>query len=323
MLVALLFIAACQPAASETADSAPIRIGAERWVGFTPLYIADQQGFFEQAGVDVEFVLTDNTEQTRQMLINRELELGTSLTFDTLAQAAAGIPMQVVWLFDTSVGGDVIVGDASIATPADLAGKTIGLRFGSFSHAFVLASLAQYNLSADDITIVNLNEDQVPAALADGTIDAGHTWEPYLSEATANGEQVILTSTEVPGVIMDSLAAHSHTLEERSDEVQRVIEALTQANVWWQANPTEGNAIAAEIMGLPATEIEAILTGLDIYDGAENRALFSAETDAPWLALEGIVPNFVEAGVLREVPDFSTVFNGSFVIGLDVSAVGG
>src|SRR5207248_11312063 len=110
-----------------------------------------------------------------------------------------------VWLLDESKGGDVLVGNSSIQSPADLKGKRIALSYGTFGHVFVLTGLAKYGLSRADVTIVNLAGESVPDALAAGKIDAGHTWDPFLGQALKNGAYAIFTSSDTLGIILKPL----------------------------------------------------------------------------------------------------------------------
>jgi len=325
LVLALLLIAvsACQPATTPPEeDHAPLRIALDKWVGYSPVAIAEAQGLFAQHGVEVEVVLADNNEHARQLLVTKQVDLATIVTFDAVAQAAAGLPIEVVWLFDTSSGGDVIVASSAIQTPEDLRGKRIGLRYGSFSHAFVQSALTHYGIDESEVQFVNLGEDAIPAALASGQIDAGHTWEPYLSDAVADGGRVVFTSADVPSVIMDCLAIQAEVAEDRADDVQAVISAVGEAAAWWQQNPDAGNQIAAERFDLPADEVSAIVSGLTLYDAADNTSLLTITGEDTAIAfIRPVVEAFAEAGVIQGVPELTQVFNAQFV--MQISAESG
>jgi NitT/TauT family transport system substrate-binding protein len=320
----LFAVAACQPAAAPPEeDEGPLRIALDKWVGYAPLVIAEERGLFEQYGVEVELVITANNEETRQLLITKQVDLATAVTFDPVAQAAAGLPIQIVWLFDTSSGGDVVVGNRDVQTPADLRGKRIGLRYGSFSHAFIQSALTHYDIDESEVQFVNLSEDQIPAALASGQIDAGHTWEPYLSDAVANGGRIVFTSADVPSVIMDCLAMQAEVGEARAYDVQAVINAVAEAAAWWQANPEAGNQIASERFELSAEDVSAIVSGLTLYDAQDNLTLLAGtgeQTAAAFIA--PVITAFAESGVIQGVPDFADVFNKDFITTLGAQAGG-
>src|SRR5712692_8670630 len=177
VILTLLILSACSSAAPATTTNLPaLRIGVTQWIGFAPLYIARDKGFFAKEGVKVDVVTFDTYDTQNAAFASKNIDGGVTVLSDTIAQAAANIPLQDVWMLDESSGDDVLVGNTSIQSPADLKGKRIALSYGTFGHVFVLTGLAKYGLSRSDVTIVNLAGESVPDALAAGKIDAGHTW---------------------------------------------------------------------------------------------------------------------------------------------------
>lgn len=314
LLVGMLF-SACGSNATSNSAFPTLRIGINPWVGYGILNIAVEQGFFEQEGITVELVNSTYDDGAVDFAMKR-LD-GNSMVFsDSIAQAAAGIPLQVVWVFDNSAGGDVVVGTEAVAGPADLRGKRIGFSYGTFSQLFVLSGLANYGLNPEDVTVVNLPQADIPAALANGTIDAGHTVDPYLSEALNNGGHVLFSSAETPGVIVDALVFQAEVIEDRPDDVQAVVRAVANATNWWQANADEGNTIIAQAMEIPAQDMAAILSGVQIF-GVENNLV---ALDPATQGSESIYESarfasrlFTESDIIEQSPDVETLINPAFV----------
>ena len=90
---------------------------------------------------------------------------------------------------DYSETGDVIIG--SINSIEELKGKTIGVEgINTFSHIFALRTIESYGMSEGDVFFEIVLAQDVVKKIEDGTIQAGHTWEPTKSEGVAGARSV-------------------------------------------------------------------------------------------------------------------------------------
>jgi NitT/TauT family transport system substrate-binding protein len=315
ILIAGLLLTACGSRLASESAFPTLRIGFNPWVGYGPLYIAEEKGFFEQEGITVELV-NANYDEGAVNFAMKQLD-GNSMVFsDSIAQAAAGVPVQAVWIFDNSAGGDVVVGSAAIEEPADLRGLRVGFSYGTFSHLFVLRGLANYGLNSEDVTVVNLPQADIPAALARGEIDAGHTVDPYLSEALTQGGHVLFSSAETPGVIVDALVFQAEVIEERPDDVQAVVHAIANATDWWQENLEEGNTVVAAATGIPSEDMAAIMSGVQIFGIEQNRVALDPATqgsESIYESAQFASTLFTESEIIEQAPDLNALINPAFV----------
>lgn len=70
-----------------------------------------------------------------------------------------------------------------IATPADLRHKTIGTTRYTTAHYYLVELARRAGMGETDMTIVDVPQPDMPAALAQGTIDALAIWEPVADNA--------------------------------------------------------------------------------------------------------------------------------------------
>lgn len=87
--------------------------------------------------------------------------------------------------------------ESGIKSLADLKGKKIGVTFGSTSHHHILVALSQAGLRAEDVTLVNLQPAQIPAAYTAKQIDAAFTWEPNIAKLEEQGGVRIATTASL------------------------------------------------------------------------------------------------------------------------------
>ncbi len=317
LVIALWLSSGCggsAPTPEETAK--PIRIGYNVWMGYRDFFVAADKGFFKEVGVPVELVKYDNYTTFFANVVSKKIDGCTGTTPDLVVQTAGHVAVQAVWQFDFSVGGDVLVGRKEIASPADLKGKRIGLVVGTFSHLFVEAGLNKYGLSINDVKVVDVKEDQIEAELEKGTIDAGHTWKPYLTKALQKGYKIIFTSKETPGLIGDMLIIRSDVIADRPQDVQKIIQTLVKANTYALAHQAEANAIAAKYGEVPTEDIETVLQGLKIFSLADNRLAFDPKSkDSLYEHLRYTGDFFVKIGVIEKAVAPENVLNPAFIAG--------
>lgn len=319
ILLALVgaLLSACTGSQAEPEALPPLRIGANAWVGYGAVHIAAAKGFFDEEGVEVEVIPYENYDLSAADLASKRLDGNMTALSDVIAQSAAGISQQVIYVLDYSDGGDVVVSNGEFTNVADLQGKRIGLSYGTFSHVFVLSGLANVGLTADDVTIVSMTESVVPGALADGTIDAGHTWEPFLSEALDNGGQIIFTSADTPGVIADLVTIRTDIIEQRPDDIEAMVRAIVRGTTFWSENPDEGNTIVADAVGEEASLVSIIVAEeLNILSLENNLLAFDSSTEGAlslWESGQFAIDVFLENEIIDEAPDLTTIINSSFV----------
>ncbi|MBL8162521.1 MAG: ABC transporter substrate-binding protein [Anaerolineae bacterium] len=313
----LLSIAACGSTQQATKDDLPpLRVGSDTWAGSGPIYIAAERSLFSQMGVDVEVVHYTNYNQSMTDLVSRELDGAHTVFSDGIAQAAAGIPVQLVWVLNSSNGADVLVGNSAIGDLEALKGKRVGMTLGSFSQLFVMSELRERGFQDSDITLVNVIAENVPRAIAAGEIDAGHTWDPYLSEVIAAGGTALFTSADAPGVIVDTLFFQNSVLEERPQDIQAFLQAFTNAQKWWAENPDEGNQIVAKAMGITVEELIAIQAGLHTFSLEDNRQAFDPNNTSELSVYQSgqlAIDLFLDFDVIEEAPTLDDIINPSFV----------
>ena len=149
---------------------------------------------------------------------------------DVIFQDSQGTDSKVVFAVDYSDTADAIFGkqtgnDTSINftnyTMAEVQGKKIGIQgINSFSHLFVLKALEKAGLDEGDVEFVNVPAQNVTQGLEKGEIVAGHTNEPYTSEALKKGYKILFTAGSIRGIINTVLAFRSDVVEQRPQKIQ-------------------------------------------------------------------------------------------------------
>src|SRR3954471_5192508 len=92
-----------------TAFAEKVRIAHSTWVGYGPLYIAQEKGFFKKNGVDVELVVMEDPKERFPTLMADRIQLIASTVDTALLYMKNNDDYKYVVAIDDSNGGDGIV----------------------------------------------------------------------------------------------------------------------------------------------------------------------------------------------------------------------
>ena len=263
---------------ASTAAAEPLKIRYSIWVGYGPLFIAKEKGYFKEEQVEVDLVNIEDPKEGFFALAAGRLD-GVVSTIDTMVlYLKKGNEYQYVLALDDSAGGDGIVARKEIQSIKDLKGKKIAVNEGSVSQFFLNVVLKENGMTQKDLNIVNMKQGDAGAAFVAEKVDAAVTWEPWLSKGKAAPHaKILVDSSQTPGLITDVLIFPRTVIEKRAKEIQGVANAWNKAVAFWQKSPGEANEIMARGVGdwLKDPKVFAeVLTGVKFYDQAGNKKFF-------------------------------------------------
>jgi NitT/TauT family transport system substrate-binding protein len=236
VLVGLLLILS----AASGAGAEPLRIRYSVWVGYGPLFLAQEKGYFRAENVEVQLVRMEDPRESYRAMATGRLD-GVVSTVDTaIPLLRTGAELQYVLALDDSAGGDGIVARKEIKSVRDLRGKRVAVQTGSVAQFFLSVLLRDAGLTEKDVQVVNMKPGDAGAAFVAGEVDAAVTWEPWLSSGkSAPHGHLLVDSSKTPGLITDVLVFRREVIEKRAREIQGVVDAWHKAVAYWEKNPAE------------------------------------------------------------------------------------
>ena len=306
----LLF--ACHSPEPLTVKPPPLKVNCVPFVGNMPVLIAQKKGFFKAQGIDVQLSYVDYLQlQQADFSAGKYDAIGLTLG-DFIMLSATNPDMQAVMVVDESTGVDAVVAQSDIKTILDLKGKKLGADLGGFSEVFVSEMLKTSKLTSEDISLVKAEALEVPQRIQKNAIQAGHTWEPYLSEALKLGANILFTSKQTPGLILDVVAFRGEVIRDRPEDIRAFVRGWLQALSYWETNIPEGNEIASQGLNIPSNTMS--LEGIDLTDFAENKKFF--QSDSPnyiYKTAKKYADFFIRTGNVTRLPNLESLFNSSLL----------
>ena len=261
MISAALMLAATS-VTSTAADLPTVRLGWQTGDINTLTMYATAKNLFEDAGIKVELIAFPAGPALLPAFAAGQIDLGWMGEFPIVTGYANGMPIQMIMIDRVNTTNVRLVATpaSGINTLADLKGKKIAVSIGSTSHQHIARALNMAGLKQEDVTLVNLQPGNMPAAYAAGQIDAAFTWEPNISLMENTGGKVIATTKSLNDITGVFLAARSEFTKEHPELVQKFLTAWDKAMKAAVANPDEVRQAEAKRLNVSVPDFSAMLT---------------------------------------------------------------
>ena len=254
-----------------------ITIAINPWPGYEFLYLAEQKGFFEQVGLNVELKQQSSLADAQRAYINGQVDgLASTLIEVVQAEQFGGAPLLVALVPDYSDGGDVIIANTSIDSVEALKGKTVGCEISSLGIYILQRALHKHSLNLGDVNLVNTEQAEGEQALLSGTIDAFVSYPPVSISLVKHTQfHEIFTSAEIPNEIIDTVALSKTVIADNPDLIPKLHQAWQMSLDYYRSFPKEAAQIMAEREGIRPEEFIEALSGLHILDINDQQEIFS------------------------------------------------
>jgi NitT/TauT family transport system substrate-binding protein len=199
-------------------------------VQYAPFYVAVQKGYFYEAGLDIEFDYSPETDGVALVGAD-ELQFAVVSGEQVLLARSQDIPVVyfLAWWQDYPVGM-VSMQEAQIKTPSDLAGRTIGIP-GLYGASYIgfRALLNAGGLEEEDVTLESIGYNQVESLVA-GQTESGVIYannEPVQLEALGYDVDVIRVADYVQ-LASNGLISNEKTIAENPELVRKMAQATAK-----------------------------------------------------------------------------------------------
>lgn len=311
------------PEPTATEEPEPIRINViyhPTIGGTTAVAIADAYGMFEEEGLDIRYQrFTSGPPEIAAMVAGRA-DIG--FIGSGAAWLAFRGDVNIIALDNLALTDEVIAKKSSgIETIEDLKGKTIATQLGTAGENILNLVLKKAGLTPADVTIVNMDNNNLAAAIISTGgqgVDAIAGWQPGTTavlEALGEDGIKLASNADFPEDAFPSTwVANKDFVKNNPEAVQKFVNALTKAQAYRAENMQEACEWASEKAGQAANDLYTQIPFAIWPTGAEMKDYYVNGGFAAML--ENLRANQIAGGKITEaeVKPLEEVFIDSFAL---------
>lgn len=283
---------------------------------YAPMYVAIEEGYFKDAGIDLELVTGFGADKTMTAVLSGEADIGfmgPETTVYTYNEGASDVVVNFAQL--TQRAGNFLVAREPSENFAwsDLKGKNVlGGRAGGMPEMVFEFVLKKNNIDpATDLSIdQSIDFGSTAAAFSGGQGDYTVEFEPSANALESEGAGHVVASLGVDSgyVPYTAFSAKESYIKDHADTIQSFTDALQKGMQYVSEHSAE--EIAAVIAPqFPDTEKDTLTAIIERYrsqDTWKNDVIFTEE------AYTLLLDILDEAGQLSARPEYESIVNTEF-----------
>lgn len=276
---------------------------------YAPLYVAEEQGFFEKQGLDVNITTAGGDEKSFAALLSGDAQFAVGDPTFVAVSGEKGQPGKVVAAVLRGVPFWGVAKKADIPTISDPSGLN-GYRVATFPSPSTAYTLQSNMFRAANLP-PNLREG-APGALFPlleaGTADIALELEPNVSTGIRNGYHVVYSLNDYyPEFAITGLTALPEYVEQNPETTQKVVNALQDAMEYIRSNPSEvADFLITKFPDVPRDIAESAVQNMITAGVFPNDTVI---TKAGW---DAAIQARLDVGDLKSAAPFETYVITSF-----------
>ena len=285
-------------------------------VFYVPMYVAIENGYFAEEGLDVTLVTGFGADKTMTALLSGEADIGFMGPESTIYTYQGGMQDYAVNFAQlTQRAGNFVVGrqpddDFSIS---DLKGKDVlGGRAGGMPQMVFEYILKKYGL--DPATDVNIDQSidfgSTAAAFSGGQGEYSIEFEPHATALEQKGDGYVLASLgEESGYVpYTAFSARKSYIEEHPDVIESFTKALQKGMEFVNSHSPEelAKVIKPQFEEMDETSLATIIKRYQEQDTWKNDLIFTKE------AYDLLQDILLDAGVVQVTSPYEDLVNTEF-----------
>jgi len=235
-----------------------------------PLIVAQEKGFFREAGLEVDLRYFPTGGDTIAAFVGGSIHMGSSGSTPTTNLRSRPFPVKIVARISDISGAQQLIVKQDVKRLEELYGKKIGLLKGTASEALFNSIVKGYGLDISKFELVNMGPTEMLQGFVRGAVDAVALWEPHSTRARKTGGGKVLVSAThsflgpkpvAKRVYGDHsvLFASETYIREQGPAVRAVLTALVKTMDFMDKNRKETIAILAKALNLDHADMADIM----------------------------------------------------------------
>lgn len=283
-----------------------------------PMYIAIENGYFEDEGLNVEQVTVDAAHVSEAIGAD-QVDVGMGLIGKLLQPLENGLPIKFTTGLHTGCTKLLVPGDSDIKSITDLKGKKIGVP--GLADAATVVSKRSLSAAGIDVTEQNMevefsvySRNDLPQALENGAVDAIALGDPTASIAEEQYGLTALIDTATDPEYKDEYCCAAFVTSKLAAENPAAAAAFTRAvqkaSQWVQENPDETAKIIVDKQYISG-DVDFCAQILKTYN-------YKPSVQGGYDALKQNAQELTEIGILKEGTDATKFADNAYMFFDDV-----
>jgi NitT/TauT family transport system substrate-binding protein len=283
-LLALCLTTHANPA--EASQLTKVTVICNSWVGFAPVFVAEELGYDRKLGIDVTVRFDDSKSDALVALERGDVDIDLMTVDDVQrlpwAHGRAGV---IIGTIDQSLGGDGIVADGDIHNVTQLRGKLVATDSNIPATLLLELELAKHHMSLKDLNIRQISGSDAVATFADRSVAAVGTYQPDIGQIMkidkARKPHLLVSSQQFPGYIVDVAVVTKARATTEKKNLQAFLSGVYKAVALFSSNRTLFAKTASPHYGLSAQEFLASINGSLVYTNLKQSIDYMGEQGKP------------------------------------------
>jgi len=222
-------------ALAQTLEPLSVRLDWTPWGIHSGFHLAQEKGWYKDAGLDVRFEDGNGSVTTVQIVGSGDsFDVGHAGLASMMIARDKGLPVKAVEVFARKSDiGLLVPVDSGIKGPADLKGKKVVYTAGSLEAPFIDAFLAAGNLKRNDIELLNVEAAGKVTTYAVNRADAVVSTIPFVIASVSEKRPSLAIPFADYGLNMPSFGifASEEKLKEKREAISKFASVTSRA---WQ-----------------------------------------------------------------------------------------
>jgi NitT/TauT family transport system substrate-binding protein len=245
-----LSIAACAP--GQQAEDTSLKMGLLPILDILPFYVAEQKGYFEAEGINVEFVPVKSAQERDALMQAGEIDGMLNDLISTGLFNRDDVQIQIVATarraYPESPQFRVLAApDGDVTSTSDLAGVPIGISQNTIIEYITDRLLEAEGLSPDQIEILEVSAIPVRfEQLMEGQIQAATLPDPLAQGAVAGGATLVVDDSQYTQYSQSVLSFSTEAIGTKPNSIKKFLKAWNQAVADLNSNPDQFSDLLIE-----------------------------------------------------------------------------
>ncbi|RDV84882.1 ABC transporter substrate-binding protein [Ammonifex thiophilus] len=273
----------------------PLTIGALPIIDNLPFWVAEEKGYFKEAGLEVRFISFPSAVERDSAFTAGKIDLAVGDLLAVAQMRQGGTKVKAIAVAQGRQPGEarfalLSAPNSHLTSVAELRNVPVACSLKTINEYLVDQMLKDAGIPPQEIKKVSIPKIPVRLeALLNGTVKAALLPEPFASLAEAKGAHLLADSSQ-KNLAQTVIIVREEVLDRHLPELKRLLEAYNRAVADIQQNPQAFNRILEEKAQVPKEVLPGEKHGIKlVFSPATLPTQGEVEAVLDWLKTQGLL----------------------------------